>query len=665
MSEGAQAAAEAVRITLKDGQVREFPAGATGEEIAAAIAPSLAKRTLAVRVDGELRDCYLPIGSDAAVEMVTREDEDALGLIRHDCAHIMAQAVQELYPDAQVTIGPVIENGFFYDFCRDEPFREEDLEKIEARMREIVARATPLRRELWGRDRAKDFYRERGEKFKVELVDAIPEGDAISFYRQGDFIDLCRGPHMRTTADAGVAFKLMKVAGSYWRGDHRRESLQRIYGTAWRDKKELDAHLTFLEEAARRDHRNFGRDMDLFHLQDAAPGMVFWHDKGWRVYRLLEKFLRGRLERSGYQEVRTPQLVDRSLWERSGHWEKFRENMYISENEDGIREYAQNPDAPVFALKPMNCPCHVQIYRQGIKSYRDLPLRMAEFGSCHRFEPSGAIHGIMRVRHFVQDDAHIFCTEEQIGPETVEFCGLLREVYRDLGFEDVSVKFSDRPEMRAGDDATWDRAERALKEACEEAGLEYEVNEGEGAFYGPKLEFILSDAIGREWQCGTWQVDFVLPERLGAQYTASDGERRTPVMLHRAILGSFERFIGIMLEHYAGKLPFWLAPVQCVVAPITSDADGYAREARALMEEAGLRAEADLRNEKIGYKVREHSRAKVPVIAAVGKKEVEARSVSLRRLGSDRSEALPLEDAIAALAADNRAPDSGGNPRKE
>ena len=660
MDESASAVGS-IRITLKGGEARTYPHGTTGEQIAASISPSLAKKAVAMRVDGVLRDIYLPLESDAAVELVARDDEDALGLIRHDCAHIMAQAAQELHPEVQVTIGPVIENGFYYDFHREEPFRAEDLEAIEERMREIVARATPLRREEWDRAQARLFYERRGEKFKVELVDAIPEGESIGLYRQGDFIDLCRGPHMRTTADAGTAFKLTKVAGSYWRGDHRRERLQRIYGTAWRSRKELDEHLHFLEEAARRDHRNFGRDMGLFHLQDEAPGMVFWHDRGWRMYRLLEEFMRLRLLRRRYQEVRTPQLVSRSLWERSGHWEKFRENMYISENEEGLREFAADPAAPVFALKPMNCPCHVQIYRQGVKSYRDLPLRMSEFGSCHRFEPSGAIHGIMRVRHFVQDDAHIFCTEEQIGPETVEFCSLLREIYRDLGFESVTVKYSDRPEVRAGSDEIWCKAENALRAACEEAKLEYTVNSGEGAFYGPKLEFVLSDAIGREWQCGTLQVDFVLPERLGALYVDSDGERRVPVMLHRAILGSFERFIGIMLEHYAGRLPFWLSPLQCVAATVTSDADAYAFEVRDRLAAAGLRAEADVRNEKIGYKVREHSHAKVPVIAAVGRREVENRTVSLRRLGSNRSDTLALDEAVALLAEQSRPPDSGAH----
>ncbi len=648
-----------IQVTLKDGSVRPLPAGATGEDVAAAIAPSLAKRALAVRVDGELRDLARPIGRDARVEVVTREDDDALGLIRHDCAHIMAQAVQELFPGTQVTIGPVIQDGFYYDFHREEPFREEDLAAIESRMAEIVRAALPIRREEWGRERGLDHYRERGERFKVELIEGIPPDETVSFYRQGEFIDLCRGPHMRTTADTGQGFKLTKVAGSYWRGDHRRERLQRIYGTAWRDRKELEAHLHRLEEAARRDHRNFGRDMGLFHLQDEAAGMVFWHDKGWRLYRLLEGFMRSRLERGGYEEVRTPQLVSRALWERSGHWEKFRENMYLSESEEGLRDFSSDPSSPVFALKPMNCPCHVQIYRQGVKSYRDLPLRMAEFGSCHRCEPSGALHGLMRVRHFVQDDAHIFCAEDQVAAETVRFCGLLRGVYRDLGFDRVSVKFSDRPPVRAGDDSTWDRAESALLAACAEAGLEHETNRGEGAFYGPKLEFVLSDAIGREWQCGTLQVDFVLPGRLGAEYVGRDGSRKAPVMLHRAILGSFERFIGILLEHHAGHLPFWMSPVQAVVATITSASDAYALEVAGALAAAGMRAETDLRNEKINYKVREHSLAKVPVILAVGQREAEGRTVSVRRLGSKQNRPMALAEAVAELAGENAAPDSG------
>lgn len=651
-----------IRITLKDGSVRTHPSGATGEDVAAAISPSLAKRAVALRVDGELRDIYLPIGRDAAVEVVTRDDDDALALIRHDCAHIMAQAVQELYPGTQVTIGPVIDNGFYYDFHRDEPFREEDLATIEARMAEIVKEALPIRREVWEREQGLEHYRGLGERFKVELIEGIPEGETVSFYRQGGFIDLCRGPHMRTTADAGQAFKLTKVAGSYWRGDHRRERLQRIYGTAWRSRKELEAHLHMLEEAARRDHRNFGRDMGLFHQQEEAAGMVFWHDKGWRLYRRLEEFMRARLERGGYEEVRTPQLVSRALWERSGHWEKFRENMYLSESEEGLGEFSADPSSPVFALKPMNCPCHVQIYRQGVKSYRDLPLRMAEFGSCHRCEPSGALHGLMRVRHFVQDDAHIFCAEDQVGPETVAFCELLRGVYRDLGFDKVAVKFSDRPPVRAGDDPVWDRAESALLAACDEAGLEYTTNRGEGAFYGPKLEFVLSDAIGREWQCGTLQVDFVLPGRLDAEYVDRDGSRKTPVMLHRAILGSFERFIGILLEHHAGHLPFWMSPLQAVVATITSASDAYAREVAAALEDAGIVVETDLRNEKINYKVREHSHAKVPVILAIGHREAAERTVTVRRLGSRQNTAMPLGEAIVMLAKENTMPDSGAAP---
>ncbi len=641
-----------VTITFPDGAQREFEPGVSGADIAGGISKSLARKAVAVRIDGALADLAEPIGRDARVEIVTRDDRDALELIRHDCAHVLAEAVQELFPGTQVTIGPVIENGFYYDFFRNEPFSTDDFAAIEAKMREIVARDAPFTREVWDRERAKAVFEDRGERFKVQLVDAIPEGEDVKIYRQGEWFDLCRGPHMPSTGRVGDAFKLMKLAGAYWRGDSRGPQLQRIYGTAWRDRKELDAYLTMLEEAERRDHRRLGREMDLFHLQEEAPGMVFWHPKGWAIWRAVEAYMRRRLDAAGYQEVKTPQLIDRKLWEASGHWEKFREAMFIAEVEEEGRE-----DKAVAALKPMNCPGHVQIFNQGIKSYRDLPLRLAEFGSCHRYEPSGALHGIMRVRGFTQDDAHIFCREDQITAETVAFCALLSSVYADLGFTKFRIKFSDRPEKRAGSDEVWDQAEAALMEATRAAGYEVELNPGEGAFYGPKLEFVLTDAIGRDWQCGTLQVDFVLPERLDAAYVAEDGQKHRPVMLHRAILGSFERFIGIMVEDSAGRLPLWLAPVQVVVATITSDADPYAREILGRLTAAGLRAEADLRNEKINYKVREHSVAKVPVMLVVGRREAEERTVSIRRLGSKDQASVALDDAIAALVGEALPPD--------
>ncbi len=627
-----------IALTLPDGSVRRYPAGTTGSAVAASIGRRLAEAAVAIKLDGRLVDLDLPIERDAAIEIVTRDSEDGLAIIRHDAAHIMAEAVQSLYPGTQVTIGPVIENGFYYDFARAEPFTPDDLDRIEQRMHEIVDRNEPFRREVWSRDEAIRFFEKAGEEYKVELIEAIPEGEEISIYRQGEWLDLCRGPHAPSTGRVGHAFKLMKVAGAYWRGDARNPMLQRIYGTAWGSDKDLKAYLERLEEAERRDHRRLGREMDLFHIQEEAPGSVFWHPKGWTLFRIAEGYIRRRLEADGYVEVKTPQLIDRGLWEASGHWEKFRENMFTTETEERV-----------FALKPMNCPGHVQIFRQGLKSYRDLPLRMAEFGSCHRNEPSGALHGIMRVRAFTQDDAHIFCTEDQITAETQRFCDLLLSVYRDFGFEQVAVKFSDRPERRAGDDAVWDKSEGALKAAVEAVGLPYTLNPGEGAFYGPKLEFVLRDAIGRDWQCGTLQVDFVLPERLGATYVGEDGEKHRPVMLHRAILGSLERFIGVLIEHYAGRFPLWLAPVQIVVATITQDADAYAREVFAALRAAGLRAELDLRNEKINYKVREHSLAKVPVLLVVGKREAEQRTVAVRRLGGKAQEILALDQALATL----------------
>ena len=635
-------------ITLPDGSERRFDGPIAGTTLAAEIGPGLARAALAMKLDGTLVDLATVIDRDAQVTFVTRRDPDALGLIRHDAAHVLAEAVQALYPGTQVTIGPAIENGFYYDFARNEPFTPDDFAVIEAKMREIVARNAPFEREVIDRAEAIRFFEAKGERYKAELIRDLPESETITLYRQGDWVDLCRGPHMRGTGDVGPAFKLMKVAGAYWRGDHRNAMLSRIYGTAWRDQKELDAYLHMLEEAERRDHRRIGREMDLFHLQEEATGSVFWHPKGWKLYRRVEDYMRRRLDAAEYQEVRTPQLVDRSLWERSGHWEKFREHMFIATVEDEDKQ---------LALKPMNCPCHVQIFRQGLRSYRELPLRMAEFGSCHRYEPSGALHGIMRVRAFTQDDAHIFCTEAQIAAETVKFVELLSRVYRDFGFESFAVKFSDRPEMRAGDDSVWDRAEGALKEACATAGVEFTLNPGEGAFYGPKLEFVLRDAIGRDWQCGTLQVDFVMPERLDAEYVAEDGSRRRPVMLHRAVLGSFERFLGILIEQYAGRFPLWLAPVQAVVATIVSDADGYAAEVAAALAAAGLSVETDTSNQKINAKVREHSLAHVPVLVVVGRREAEQRTVALRRLGSQAQEIVPLDEAVARLAAEATPPD--------
>ena len=635
-------------ITLPDGSVRQFDAPVTGTTLAAAIGPGLARAALAMKLDGKLVDAATLIDHDARVTFVTRRDEDGLELIRHDAAHVLAQAVQELFPGTQVTIGPAIENGFYYDFAREIPFTPEDFPAIEAKMREIVARGSPFVRRVMDRDAAIRFFLDKGETYKAELIRDLPGTETISLYSQGDWIDLCRGPHLRTTADVGGAFKLMKVAGAYWRGDHRNAMLSRIYGTAWRDQKELDAHLHQLEEAERRDHRRIGKDMNLFHIQEEATGSVFWHPKGWKLYRTSEDYMRRRLDAAGYQEVKTPQLVDRVLWERSGHWENYREHMFIAHVED---------EKKTLAVKPMNCPCHVLIFRQGIRSYRELPLRLAEFGSCHRYEPSGALHGIMRVRAFTQDDAHIFCTEDQIAPETVRFVELLGSVYRDFGFESFRVKLADRPDKRIGADAVWDQAEGALKDACATAGVDYTLNPGEGAFYGPKLEFVLRDAIGRDWQCGTLQVDFNTTKRLDAEYVGEDGARHTPIMLHRAIMGSFERFLGILIENYAGRFPLWLAPEPVVVATIVSDADEYAREAVMAFRAAGLNATADLSNQKINAKVREHSLAHVPVLAVVGRKEAENRTVALRRLGSPAQEIVGLDEAVLRLAREATPPD--------
>ena len=639
-------------ITLPDGSQRSYEQPVTPATIAADIGPGLAKAALLAVVDDAEWDLTRPIENDARLSLVTAKDEQALALLRHDCAHVMAEAVLELFPETQVTIGPAIENGFYYDFHRETAFSEDDLSTIENRMHEIVDRDEPIIRNVWTRDEAVAFYKKNNEPFKIELVEAIPADQTVTFYQQGDFIDLCRGPHLPSTGKLGHAFKLMKVAGAYWRGDSTRPMLQRIYGTAWVTEKDLAAYLHMLEEAEKRDHRKLGRQLGLFHLQEEAAGSVFWHAKGWVLYREIEAYVRRRLDAAGYSEVKTPQLVDRSLWEASGHWEKFGENMFT----------AQSEDERTLALKPMNCPCHVQIFRQGIKSYRDLPLRMAEFGSCHRNEPSGALHGIMRVRAFTQDDAHIFCTEDQITAESVKFCSLLQSIYADFGFHDVRVKFSDRPEVRAGDDATWDRAEAALTDATKAAKLDTILNPGEGAFYGPKLEFVLRDAIGRDWQCGTLQVDFVLPDRLDAEYVGEDGNRHRPVMLHRAILGSMERWIGILIEQYAGRMPAWLAPVQIVVASITDQANDYAREVAAAAVDLGLRVETDLRNEKISYKVREHSVMKVPFILAVGGREAEAGTVALRRLGSNEQQVIDRAEALATLQSESLAPDMVAKP---
>ena len=634
-------------ITLPDGSQRSYDQPVTPATIAADIGPGLAKAALLAVVDDAEWDLTRPIENDARLSLVTAKDEQALALLRHDCAHVMAEAVLELFPETQVTIGPAIENGFYYDFHRETAFSEDDLATIEKRMHEIVDRDEPIIRNVWTRDEAVAFYKKNDEPFKIELVEAIPADQTVTFYQQGDFIDLCRGPHLPSTGKLGHAFKLMKVAGAYWRGDSTRPMLQRIYGTAWVTEKDLAAYLHMLEEAEKRDHRKLGRQLGLFHLQEEAAGSVFWHAKGWVLYREIEAYVRRRLDAAGYSEVKTPQLVDRSLWEASGHWEKFGENMFT----------AQSEDERTLALKPMNCPCHVQIFRQGIKSYRDLPLRMAEFGSCHRNEPSGALHGIMRVRAFTQDDAHIFCTEDQITAESVKFCSLLQSIYADFGFHEVRVKFSDRPEVRAGDDATWDRAEAALTDATKAAKLDTILNPGEGAFYGPKLEFVLRDAIGRDWQCGTLQVDFVLPDRLDAEYVGEDGNRHRPVMLHRAILGSMERWIGILIEQYAGRMPAWLAPVQIVVASITDQANDYADEVAAAAADLGFRVETDLRNEKISYKVREHSVMKVPFILAVGGREAEGGTVALRRLGSNEQQVIDMAEALATLKSESLAPD--------
>jgi threonyl-tRNA synthetase len=638
-----------VTLTFPDGATRDYDSGVTAMEVAKGISKGLAKKVLAAKLDGELVDAARPIEGDAKIELVTAEDPEGLELIRHDAAHVLAEAVQELFPGTQVTIGPVIENGFYYDFHREEPFSEDDFAAIEKKMAFIINRNDKFEREVWKREDAIKLFRGMGEEFKAELIEDLPDSETITVYKQGKWFDLCRGPHLPSTGKIGKAFKLMKVAGAYWRGDSKNPQLQRIYGTAWRTQEELDAHLHQLEEAEKRDHRRLGRQLSLFHFQEEAQGQAFWHPDGWTLYTTLQSYMSRRQKEYGYREIKTPQLMDRKFWEASGHWEKYRENMFVAE----IAE-----EDKVLALKPMNCPCHIQVFNQGQKSYRDLPVRYAEFGSCHRYEPSGALHGLMRVRGFVQDDGHIFCTMEQVTDEVKGFTELLKSVYADLGFDDVKVKFSTRPDIRVGSDEYWDRSEAALKEAADASGLEVELNEGDGAFYGPKLDFVLRDAIGREWQAGTIQLDPNMPERLNASYVGDDDNKHAPVMLHRAVLGSFERFLGILIENYAGRFPLWLAPVQVVIATITSDANDYAEETAKKLKAAGLRVETDLRNEKINYKIRELSAdRKIPVIAVVGMKEAEEGKLALRRLGSREQTILSVKEAIESLTEEALAPD--------
>ncbi len=653
-----------ISLTFPDGAKREFPSGITGVDIAKGISPSLLKRTVAMALDGTVVDLADPITADARIELLNREDPRSLELIRHDTAHVLAEAVQELFPGTQVTIGPVIENGFYYDFARNEPFTPEDFPAIEKKMREIIARDKPFTKEVWSRDKAKDFFAAKGEAYKVELVDAIPADQSLKMYAQGDWIDLCRGPHMTSVGKVGNAFKLMKTAGAYWRGDSNNAMLTRIYGTAFAKQEELDAYLKQLEEAEKRDHRKLGREMDLFHFQEEGPGVVFWHSKGWRLFQEIIAYMRRRLA-ADYEEVNAPQILDKSLWETSGHWGWYQDNMFAVKSA-GALEHPNDPerDQRMFALKPMNCPGHVQIFKHGLKSYRDLPIRLAEFGNVHRYEPSGALHGLMRVRGFTQDDAHIFCTEDQLAAECLKINDLILSVYSDFGFtDDLVIKLSTRPEKRVGSDELWDHAEdvmtRVLEQIAAQSGnrIKTEINPGEGAFYGPKFEYVLRDAIGRDWQCGTTQVDFNLPERFGAFYIGADGEKKQPVMVHRAICGSLERFTGILIEHHAGHFPLWLAPEQIVVCPITSEADAYAEDVTMVLMAAGLRARADLRNEKISYKVREHSLAKVPVILAVGRREAEEKTVTVRRLGSQAQTVMSLAEALAALTQEATAPD--------
>ncbi len=631
-----------INITFPDNSQKKLSKGCTGFEIAAGISPTLAKEALVLEVNGELKDLSYPIQEDTRIRILTSKDPECLEIIRHDAAHIMAEATKELFPDVQITIGPAIENGFYYDFAREVPFTPQDLAKIEEKMQEIVKRDEKIIRECWEREKASEFFKSIGEYYKAEIIDSIAAGEKITLYRQGNFIDLCRGPHSPSTGKIKY-FKLTKIAGAYWRGDSKNAMLQRIYGTAWATKEQLDSYLQMLQEAEKRDHRRLGKELGLFHFQQEAQGMPFWHHKGWSIFANLEKYIRLKTQKAGYLEVKTPILLDKSFWQASGHWDKFRENMFALEN-----------DEKILAIKPMSCPCHVQIFNQGVKSYRDLPLRMAEFGSCHRNETTGALHGLMRTRSFVQDDGHIFCTEDQIVSETIEFCRLLTEVYQDFGFKDIKIKFSDRPQLRAGSDQTWDKAEGALKDAVEAAGFEYSLNPGEGAFYGPKLEFVIKDAIGRDWQCGTLQVDFVLPERLNAFYIASSGEKIKPVMLHRAIFGSFERFIGILIEEYSGHFPLWLAPIQVAIAPVTNEIDGYAKDVNALLINSGVRSELDISAEKVNYKIRNFSTQKIPIIAIIGKQEEMNKTLTLRKLGVEKQEIVRIEELIKLIHYENK-----------
>jgi threonyl-tRNA synthetase len=634
-----------VSITLPDGNIKIYNSVVTGTQIAKDIAPSLLKKALVVEVDGEFKDLGIEISKDSKVKIITMDDDYALELIRHDSAHCMAMAVQELFPGTQVTIGPVIENGFYYDFARDEPFSESDLEKIEKKMNEIIDKDPKTTREVWDRDKAIQHFKKIGENYKAEIIESIPKGEELSIYFHGDWHDLCRGPHLPSLGRIGKAFKLMKVAGAYWRGDSNNKMLQRIYGTCWRTKKDLDEYLHRIEEAEKRDHRKLGKALDLFHFQEESPGAVFWHQKGWSLFQSLVKFMRDKQTDAGYLEVNTPEMLDKTLWEKSGHWEKFQEHMYTTD-----------ADEKTFAIKPMNCPGHIQVFNQGLKSYKDLPLKISEFGKVHRYEPSGALHGLMRVRAFTQDDAHIFCTEEQITEESLKVTNLILDIYKSFGFENVKLKFSDRPEKRVGDDKIWDKSEKALLDAIKTSGLKYEINKGEGAFYGPKIEFVLIDAIGRDWQCGTLQVDFNLPGRLGASYVANDGSKKIPVMLHRAMFGSLERFIGILIEHHDGKFPFWLSPEQVAVLPISNEQNDYASKVKLLLEKKGLRTIIDDRNEKINYKIREHSVSKIPVLMICGAKEVQNNTVTIRRLGQTNQQTVSLEEAVNNLSLESNTP---------
>ena len=634
-----------VSITLPDGNIKEYNSAVTGAQIAKDIAPSLLKKALVVEVDGEFKDLGVEISKDSKVKIITMDDDYALELIRHDSAHCMAMAVQELFPGTQVTIGPVIENGFYYDFARDEPFSDSDLKKIEKKMNEIIDKDPKTTREVWDRDKAIKHFKKIGENYKAEIIESIPKGEELSIYFHGEWHDLCRGPHLPSLGRIGKAFKLMKVAGAYWRGDSNNKMLQRIYGTCWKTKKDLDEYLHRIEEAEKRDHRKLGKALDLFHFQEESPGAVFWHQKGWSLFQSLVKFMRDKQTDAGYFEVNTPEMLDKTLWEKSGHWEKFQEHMYTTD-----------ADEKTFAIKPMNCPGHIQVFNQGLKSYKDLPLKISEFGKVHRYEPSGALHGLMRVRAFTQDDAHIFCTEEQITEESLKVTNLILDIYKSFGFENVKLKFSDRPEKRVGDDKIWDKSEKALLDAIKTSGLKYEINKGEGAFYGPKIEFVLIDAIGRDWQCGTLQVDFNLPGRLGASYVANNGSKKIPVMLHRAMFGSLERFIGILIEHHAGKFPFWLSPEQVAVLPISNEQNDYASKVKLLLEKKGLRSIIDNRNEKINYKIREHSVSKIPVLMICGAKEVQNNTITIRRLGQTNQQTVSLEEAVNNLSLESNTP---------